>query len=189
MRSAIKVFSFIGLIGLCSASAHGDEGSDMFLGAMGGVMQFDEETTDDTLDLPALTGRVGYDFNQWFGVEGRIGTTFEDDVEFSGITVDVKVPYFVSALAKLGWRSDDMGLGVYGLAGFTHAKFEASTDFGGAEITVDESDEGFSFGGGAEYFFDEHNGMNVEFMRYLDSDLDGSDYELDHIGIGYVRRF
>jgi opacity protein-like surface antigen len=174
-----------GAISVCSLAAQAYEQVDnAFFGIEVGQMELDPDDGEN-FEFPAGTGRVGYHFTDWLGVEGRAGFTGEDGVG----DVDVRIPYFVSALARVGWLPADRGFGVYGLAGVTQAKFEASTDFFGIEVGNDETDDGFSFGGGVELYFDERNGLNVEYMRYLDGELDGVDYELNHIGVGYVRRF
>ncbi len=66
--------------------------NDSFFGAMGGQMRYEEEGLDEVLELPAITGRVGHDFTHWFGIEGRLGKTFEEEVEISGTDVDFRVP-------------------------------------------------------------------------------------------------
>lgn len=184
MRSAVRSLSIAGLMGLCGASADAAE-ADTFFGIMGGQMRYEEEGLDDTLEPPAITGRVGYDFSRSVGVEGRLGTTFEDETEVSGVATDFSVPNFVSAPARAGWRSADSGFGVYGIAGYSQAKLEAEASGFGTSVTVDETEEDFSYGGGLEFFFNEYNGFNVEYARYSDTDS----FELDHIGVGYIRRF
>lgn len=174
MRSALHTLSLA--VTLCCASAQAADTPHPFLGAFGASTRFQE---DKNLKLPALADRAGYDFNEWFGVEGRTGTTGA-----LGADAESTTPRFISALARVGWRSKDAGLGAYGLAGYSQARLEAEAHAPGITLR-DETAEDFSYGGGIEVFFSEYNGMNVEYMRYLDE----SESTLEHIGVGYVRRF
>lgn len=185
MRSALHKLLLAGFVSLCCANSQAADAGSSFLGVMGGSMRYQEDSLDNNLELPALAGRAGYDFNHWFGVEGRAGAAFENQTEVCGVDVESRIPHFISALARVGWRSTNVGVGAYGLAGYSQAKVEAEAHALGTTFRTDETAEDFSYGGGVEVFFSERNGMNVEYIRYLDK----SESKLEHIGIGYVRRF
>lgn len=153
-----------------------------FAGIMGGQIDYSEDGFSD-LTFTAVAARVGHDFNRFFGLELRGGTTLGDE-EFMG--VDFSIPYFIAALTRFGWLPvDGNRFGVYGMAGYVHGELQGA--FGDVEVSQTEGD--ISLGAGVEYDFTERHGVNVEYLRYFDKEIAGSDVELSSIGGGYVFRF
>lgn len=102
--------------------------------------------------------RVGADFNDYLGVELRVGGT---DVGATGNTRQ-KASYLFSYLAKIQFPVTQE-LRIYGLAGATTGRThftQAGIDYAGKVAT------GASFGGGIDYSVDDFMDVGVEYMRY-----------------------
>ncbi len=183
-----RIIHTLAISALLTGTAHaqmynqGDPAGSSFVGTMAGQVDYSEDGFGD-LNFLVVTGRLGYDFNKVFGLELRGGTSIDDD-EVQG--VEISIPYFVSALARIGWLPvEGNRFGIYGMAGYTSGELQA--EFMGLE--VDESESDVSYGAGAEFSFTERHGINVEYIRYFDKEISGSDVEINHIGAGYVYRF
>lgn len=183
MHISILPLAFASALSVCcaAAKADGDQLNHTFVGIMGGQTSAKLEDIGD-LDFATVTARVGHDFTHWFGVEARGGTTADDDA----LDIDFSIPWFASALARVGWLPvDDRRIGVYALGGYTKGELEGSAEGLSQEVKFD----GVSYGIGVELLANERNGLNFEYLRYIDKEIDDSDVEIDHIGIGYVHRF
>lgn len=135
----------------------------------------------DSVNFDAVTVRAGYDFTNYFGVEGEgnIGVN-GDTVNVGGTNVDVDMEYALSGFV-VGRLPVAENANLFARAGYTTASFDASA--GG--VTFSDDDDGFSYGIGGEWFFDGYNGVRVDVTR---TDFnDGGD--VDSFGISYVRRF
>lgn len=138
--------------------------------------------TVETFDALALQGRVGHSLNQYFGVEadGAVGVIGQKDT-FGSTEVTTNLDYSVAGYGVARVQSgSQMALFVRGGYHATGISEEAlaqsfSLDF-----------DGFAVGGGVRWYFDERNGIRLEYT-YLDAgDLgDG----IDTFGLSYARRF
>lgn len=94
--------------------------------------------------------------------------------------------YLRNLSAKLNLPFGDVKrVNVYGLLGYSSWKWTAYL----GNLTAHDTDNGVSYGVGADLFSDRVNGVNIEVVRYLDSSIGGESYTLDTASIGYFRRF
>ena len=113
----------------------------------------------------ALTGRVGYDVNRYFAVEGEgsFGIIKDNSI------YELNSEFGAFVLGKLPLYEDKFH--VYGRIGYT---------------TIDETDfedDGFAFGIGGQYNWGKH-GMRLDWTRH---DHDAG--EVDSFSLGYAYTF
>jgi len=133
---------------------------------LGGDVLFWELDRDSGRDFDStgLRLRGGVAFNDYFALEGHLGTGGSDG--------NVELDYLAGAYAK-GIVPLAPEFRLYGLAGFT-------------EVDLDVGDEsGFSYGAGAEYDVTPSLAVGADYMRYLDE----SNYTFDAASIGATFRF
>lgn len=130
----------------------------------------------DGIEFDTLTLRGGYDFTEYFGVEGDLLVGLGDE-NIGG--ADVSLDYGLGAYAKLQAPLTE-NFSVFGRIGYVYWDAEAS----GGGITLSDSDDGFAYGVGAEWAFNGPNAVRFDYTRY---DFDGA--ESDGYGVSYVRRF
>lgn len=142
-------------------------------------------------DAYALSGKVGYNINEYFGVEGQAGFGIIDDSfddEEFGIEADAGVSYLVGIFGTLRTPVADSAE-LFARAGyhFTGISVEIDDGFDDFSDTVDF--DGFAIGVGGQYFFGpaQLNGVRAEYT-YLDIDNAGS-ADGDLFSLSYVRRF
>lgn len=153
---------------LAGATAHA-QGSPMNYQPspyLGGDVMFWELDPDrrSNLDSTGLRLRGGVAFNDYFGLEGHLGTGGSDG--------PAELDYLAGAYAK-GVLPIAPEFRLYGLAGFTEVDFDAD----------DES--GFSYGAGAEFDMTTNLAVGADYMRYLDE----SNYTFDAASVGVTFRF
>jgi opacity protein-like surface antigen len=128
---------------------------------------------------------AGYNFNRYIAVEGRYGTTFgdityEDDLGSTDTSGDMtNWGIYLKPMYPMG------ELTLYGLLGYG----ELTIDDAG----VEESDNGFQWGLGANYTVNENVGVFVDYTRlYDDTGFDtnsDADVVADSINIGFTYTF
>lgn len=136
-------------------------------------------------DSYGLTGRVGYLFNEIFAVEGQVGFGISDDEIEPGL--EVGVDYNVAAFAKAHLPvSEQTKLFVRGGYHFTQVGYDVELSNLTAAPDVDDFDfnidtDGFAVGAGAEFAFDEFNGIRVEYTYYDLGSFSASDVSSDGV--------
>lgn len=171
------------------ASVSGNAFAGLTPGAYAGIQyaitDFSFEGVSEEFSPTALIGRAGSNFNQYVSIEGRLGIGLSDDTVTAsdGVTtasasveVDTLIGLYGVGRLPLGKSSS-----VYGLVGFTQVDATASTattGFGSASVSDDESD--LSYGVGADIGIRYNLWVNVEYVQYLDK----SDVEVSAIAIG-----
>ncbi len=137
-------------------------------------------------DAYAIEGRVGYEFNDYFSVEGQgsFGIIGEDDEDFDiSIGLDYSIGGFVRGAFPLGENFSIFARGGYHLTQF-------GAEDGNVGVSVDL--DGFAFGGGLEYLFDGKNGIRGD-VTFLDASFDDGGFEvsgtIETYSIAYVRKF
>jgi len=130
-------------------------------------------------DGHTATGRITARLHRYFGVEGDFALGLGSS-DIAG--VDVSMNSNVAGYVVAYWPVDP-NLDLTARVGYGSTELEF--DFGGG-TTVTESFDGMAFGIGAQYYFDEHNGVRFDVTRHEYNDIDGG---LDSVGITYVRRF
>lgn len=115
-------------------------------------------------DDVGLRLRGGAQFNDYFALEGHVGTGGSD----GGAELD----YLVGAYAK-GIAPITPDFRVYGLVGMTEVDFDI------------DRESGFSYGAGAEVDVADNLSIGADYMRYLDK----SAYDFDAASVGLRYRF
>ncbi|HRP09424.1 MAG TPA: porin family protein [Terricaulis sp.] len=120
----------------------------------------------DSGDVGGVTGRVGYNFSRYFGVEGE-GTfgVNDDDVE-----LDRAYGAYVRGILPINERFD-----LHGRVGYNQAEFSTP----GGDVDAD----GIAYGVGATFNVSQRFGIRADYTR-LEGDLD-----TDTIGLGGVVKF
>jgi len=132
-----------------------------------------------------LTGRLGYQFSENLSVEAQASFgVIDDDIEGFNVGVDNSYAAFIRGALPI---SEQFSLFVKGGYHFT----QFGVDGQGLDESLDL--EGFAFGGGVEYMFDDVNGLRAD-VTYLDSNddnINGADLSgtAETYAITYVRKF
>ena len=144
----------------------------------------DEPGVSGDVDLGARAGHVGYNFSEWFALEGEalIGVQ-DEDASFGGINASVGLNYLVGAYAKgqvpLGER-----VNLYARAGLVQAEIEAEVSGGGFSGSDSATESGVGYGAGGEFMLTPALGIRGDYTRY---DID--DTEADAFTVAAVFRF
>lgn len=132
-----------------------------------------------------VTARLGYQISQNFSVEGQgsLGV-IDDDVEGFDVGIDNSFAAFVRGSVPL---SEQFSL--FAKGGYHFTKF--GVDGNGIDETLDI--DGFAYGGGVEYMFDDVNGLRAD-VTFLDSDentINGADLSgtAETYALTFVRKF
>ncbi|WP_422102514.1 porin family protein [Vreelandella sp.] len=152
--------------GSFAASAQAQQSFQYPQGYVGGDAMFWSLNPDrgSSRDDVGLRLRGGAQFNDYFAVEGHLGTGGSD----RGADLD----HLAGAYAK-GIIPIAPEVRLYGLAGFTEV-----------EISNDR-ESGFSYGAGAEVDIAPNVSVGADYMRYLDKTA----YDFDAASIGLRYRF
>ena len=139
-------------------------------------------------DAFAITGRVGYEFNQFFSVEGQGSFGVIDDSD-DELGADVSADYSLGGFARASYPIGDQ-FSVFARGGYHFSQLGIDVD--GFADSFDFDFDGFAFGGGIEYIFDGKNGVRLD-ATFLDADFDEDGFEasgtLETYSIAYVRKF
>ena len=133
----------------------------------------------------AVTGRLGYSFNDVLGVEGEASFGVKDDtVVLPGPTnVDVEMNHQVPVYGTAGLPLGENGR-VFARLGYGSTKLEASA----AGVVASGSEESVNYGAGAQYWFTGNDAVRADWTRH-NFDEDENDADLDVWSVSYVRRF
>lgn len=154
---------------LVAGAANAQTSNEVYANA--GVTQRHTSATDTT----ALTGRVGTNLNQYFGVEAEAGYgIIGDKVLGTKIKQNGNLGGFAVARAEVA-----PSFSLLGRMGYSHTWAEASA----LGVTQKSDDGSFAVGAGAQYMFDENNGIRADYTRLT------KDKGVDTFGVSYVRKF
>ena len=141
-----------------------------------GVAQVSVDVGGGDLDFTTIQGRVGYDFNDYFGAEGELGFGVAGE---SGGGASIDLSYNVGAYGVISTANTE-GFEFFGRLGFAKAELDGNA----GSISGSGSDDGLAYGAGIKYLFDGVNGIRADYTRY-DFDL----VEADVISVAYARKF
>lgn len=132
-----------------------------------------------------VTARLGYQISENFSVEGQGSFgVIDDDVEGFDVGVDNSFAAFVRGSLPLSEQ-----FSVFARGGYHFTQFSV----GGNGIDESLDVDGFAFGGGVEYMFDNVNGLraDVTFLDSEDNNINGADLSgtAETYSITYVRKF
>lgn len=148
--------------GAFAASAQAQQSFTYPQGYVGGDAMFwslDPDSGSSSDDV-GVRLRGGAQFNDFFALEGHLGTGGSD------------LDYLAGAYGK-GIIPVAPEVRLYGLAGFTEVEFDSNRE------------SGFSYGAGAEMDVAPNLSVGADYMRYLDK----SDYTFDAASVGLRYRF
>lgn len=133
-------------------------------------------------DLKTVQGRLGYRFNNWLGVEGEAATGLKGDTDtIAGVDVSTKMRHelagYVVGFAPISPNTDLLARVGYGTT-------RLRTTVGG--VADSASNESWSYGVGAQHFFDGANGVRVDYTR---QEFNHDQGHANVWTIGYTRRF
>ena len=133
-----------------------------------GYAHYDEDVT-----LGAVQGRLGLRFGSYFGVEGEGAFGVSDD-DIGGVDAELNRQL---AIYGVGYIPINENFDIIGRVGVGNTEFEV----GG----VDFDDDSVNYGVGAQWRWDEKNGIRGDWTRY-DFDAGG---DADVWSLSYVRKF
>lgn len=152
----------------------------------GGYFGFGADAFD--FDIYGVSARVGYDFSEYFGLEGQVGTSIIPDDDFPGgiqteLSIDLYAAGFLTGKFPVSERFSIVGRGGYYFA-------DVTAEVGLVEVSADS--DSFAVGIGGEYNVggDMKSSIRLEYT-YLDGeDVGGvSGGSLDTVSLAYIRRF
>ena len=133
-------------------------------------------------DTGTIQGRVGAKLTPHFGVEGEVAGGVSDDKTYvANAPVNVKQQYQASAYA-VGFLPVTPNVELLARAGYGTTKFDASS----AASPLKGSMESWNYGVGAQYKFDDKNGVRADYTRY---DYRDSSSNADVWALSYLRKF
>ena len=136
----------------------------------------------DDVNLGAIQGRLGARFSQYLGVEGELAAGVkEDDVNVAGTNVNVKLQH-QAALYGVGYLPVSPQADLFARVGYGTSKIKASA----AGTSVADDGDSWNYGVGGQYFFDEKNGVRVDYTRH---DFKDSSDDADVWAVAYTRKF
>lgn len=160
---SLTTAAFLVGAGAFAASAQAQQSAQTYVGgdAMFWSLNPDRGSSRDSVGLRL---RGGAQFNEFFALEGHLGTGGSD----GGAELDHVAGAYAKGIFPM---APDVRL--YGLAGFT-------------EVDINSDREtGFSYGAGAEMDLSSNVSVGADYMRYLDK----SAYDFDAASVGLKYRF
>ncbi|MDN7132702.1 porin family protein [Halomonas sp. MC140] len=164
---------------LAQASAGYTAGTTYF-GAQVAQVSYDADYIDSA-EPPVFIAKVGHFVLDYVALEGRLGTSLNDDtITVFDTDVDIEVDH-IAGLYAVGHLPLGSVASFYGVLGYTSAELTASIQ----DFSERSSDSGISYGGGIQGMFTPNVSGTVEYMSYLDK----SDYDATAIGLGINYHF
>jgi hypothetical protein len=163
---------------VASAVAFAPSASAQLYGGAG-LTIFQTDIDDQDINIGAAMGRLGYEINPFFAVEGEIALgLYEDDIDVLGTPVDVGIDSGFGAfvVGKVPLAVVDL----FGRVGYADVSIEA--DAGGLG-SVSEDGSGMAYGAGVNFNFLILR-MRAEYTRY---EIDDGD--VDSLGLSALLKF
>ncbi len=174
-----KATAIASLLALAPAALAQDKGMYGDIGVS--QINFDDDDLDFSVTM--IQGRLGYDFNDYFGVEGELAFSLDGDTVNTadfGITpaldIDVDITQTAGIYGVLS-TANTQGFEFFGRVGYVQAEIKGSSSV----FAISEEGEGLAYGLGAKYYFDGLNGVRADF-----SSIEG---ETTNLSLAYTRRF
>lgn len=136
-------------------------------------------THTDSVNLGAITGRLGVRGYRYFGVEGEASVGVTKD-KLQGVNLRVKDEFAGYAVGFLPVSSD---VDVFARVGYGTTGIKGNI----GNVSASDNSESVNYGAGAQYFFAHGpNGVRVDFTRF-DFTHDGGAANV--VSLSYVRKF
>jgi len=134
----------------------------------------------DRAKVEAVTGRLTWT-QAWYGAEAELGFgTGDDTARVGAVSAKVKLSHEESVFARAQWPVSDRA-NLFVRAGYTNTHFSNS----GLPVRRNGSNQAFSYGVGGEFFFDNANGIRLDWTQRDYKAIETS----DSWSISYVRKF
>ncbi|QYI99372.1 porin family protein [Thalassovita mediterranea] len=147
-------------------------------------IDYDVAGQSGEIDLGAVGGHVGYDFNEWFALEGEAAVGVSDEeASIAGVNAKLELNYIVGAFARANLPINEQ-FRLYGRVGAVNAEVEGSATGGGFNFAESSSDSGVGYGAGAELMVSSQFGVRGDYTRY-----DIEDIEADAFTVAAVFKF
>jgi outer membrane immunogenic protein len=182
MRVRIAAASAVLVLSLPAFAAAQDATSQT--GAYGGLGYAYHDY--DGANLSALQGRLGYRFTPNLAVEGEGGFGVgRDTSSIAGVRTRSKLDY-QGAVYGVGLLPVTPKLDLFARAGYGATRVKVRADSGGTTVSDHDTLKSWNYGAGAQYHFDDKNGVRAEYTR---ADATRGDPNANVWSLGYVRRF
>lgn len=196
MKKSILFTAIFGLSATAGITAQADDKDGVYVNIGGTLVTASDDelgtiSSDDSITLTTVTGRLGYRISENLAIEGEAGFGLgSDTLDLSLITpggspaeAEVKMKNYFAGFAKgILPVSEDFDL--FARVGYGQADIEATVTVflpgGAVSDTQSETGDDFLFGGGAQYNFTKNDGIRVDYTRFSDINL---------FSLTYARRF
>lgn len=182
MKTLITAASALALAALIPAVASAQTANvgTTFYGTLGYA-----DSNTDHLNLGTIQGRIGARFGQHFGVEGELAAGVTNDkTTVSGVDIKAKIQN-QEAIYAVGFLPLNSQWDLLARIGYgdTRAKAKASA----FNVADSESGNSWNYGVGAQYHFDDKNGVRADYTR---EEYTGSNSGAANVyAVSYVRKF
>ncbi|MES2343699.1 MAG: porin family protein [Pseudomonadota bacterium] len=177
MKSLIALAATAAVLAIPAAASAQSLSPTTFYGSLGYA-----NANIDELNLGAIQGRLGARFGQYVGVEGEVAAGVkEDSVTITGINVDLKLKHQV-AIYAVGYLPLNPQFDLLARVGYGNSEIEASA----LGSTAADDGDSWNYGVGGQYFFDDKNGVRVDYTRH---DFKDSSDNADVWAVAYTRKF
>jgi outer membrane immunogenic protein len=134
-------------------------------------------------DTGAVTGRLGAKLTPHFGVEGELsGGVKDDNIDSNGVRSNIE-PTHQAALYGVGFLPVTPNIDLLARIGYGNTQYK--TNVAGVEGKFDA--DSVNYGVGAQYKFDDKNGVRADYTREQFRDNDAADANV--VSVGYLRKF
>ena len=176
------LFSLLAVAASTSALAQQPRGGKSYWGIQLTQTQIDYNA-GFSFDIPFANLKVGYNINDYFALEGRLGLALGDDTDrktLNGTQTDITLsPDPMWGLYGVGHLDVSDNFSLYAVVGYTKAQTSADISDGTTTVSVSDDDDGFSAGGGVEFAITRSLSLTLEYMSYLrNKGYDASGYTI-----------
>jgi len=188
-KSIVAGLALLALLAATDATAGGGRFGTLYGGGQLALLFVSEDGAERDIEAPALTYRMGGYVSSNVAIEGRFGVSLagagltgnrtEDSAE-EDVELDRLFGLYLTAHFPVPLPRRDV-VTVFGTVGYTDIRMDASLQAG----LPPERRSGVSFGIGAELASYDGFLLNVEYMRYIDSD----GLKVSGIAVGGVYAF
>ncbi len=184
-----KLALMVGAAALLAGQAVASEG--FYVGA-----QYDRHTLKDSEDGISVSYKLGsvgvlggYQLNENFAIEGRWHTGVQDkSLSFDDFRAKVELSNRFALLGKgMVPLSDEFSL--YGLAGYSHAKYRISATDGQNSGRVSLNGKGVTWGVGGQYAFNDHFAVHLEYNDLPKAKFEGESSRASAVTVGFSYKF
>lgn len=178
----------VGAAALCLSFSPQAKAADLY----GSVGYAHAQTQSPDFSFGAIQGRVGAKFGTHFGVEGELAFGVQGDSFSYGEDV-------LTSKDKLKMQGAVYGVGylpitpkteLFARVGYGRSEFKRDFTVGAQRGKVTIDDDSWNVGVGGQYFFDEANGVRLDYTRHIFENAPYENYgDMDVWSLAYTRKF